>query len=160
MNPTIYLYNKSENGFELCLGGTSTLEGLRVLASDAELTITGFGATSYKKYGWATEKDLPPLKCVGSVIGFLESEGNIGIVAFEAVLPEIGAFSTHDDGECRYVLKSKRQCMSILREVLPSQYRDRLINSLVSNPGLYIACNDTGSVTKYRSFDEYVEKNA
>jgi hypothetical protein len=160
MKPSVYLYNETDKDYELYLGGYSTLEGLSVFDESASLSITSFGATLYKKYGWATEKELPQLDSVGSLIKFLKLEGDIGIIDFKAVLPELGTFGTHDDGECNYVLKSKHQCMSVLKTVINPQHSDMFINKLVSNPGLYLTCNKSGKVAKYSSFDEYLAKNA
>ncbi|NPU93974.1 MAG: hypothetical protein HPY82_18850 [Gammaproteobacteria bacterium] len=160
MKPSVYLYSETDKGFELYLGEYSTLEGLCVFDKAANMVITGFGATLYKKYGWATEAQLPSLENVRSAIAFLESEGDIGIIEFEASLPGIGTFSSHDDAECHYVLYSKHQCISILKTVIPHEYSDKLINTLMCSQKMYIACSETGSLTKYGSFEEYVEKNA
>lgn len=159
MNPKVYLYNKTDRGFELYLGEHSTLEGLSVFEKACALSITSFGATCYKKHGWATEKELPTFENVGNVIKFLESEGDIGIVEFEASLPEFGTFSSHDDRECHYITQSKRQCMSILKAVIPPLFSDMLINKLVCNPNYYVTCNNFGVVEILCSFSEYLNKN-
>jgi len=122
----------------------------------AELSITRFGATSYKKYGWATENELPLLENVESVIAFLDEEGDIGLVDFEALLPKICTFSTHDDAECHFVLESKKQCMAVLKFALADQYYDMLINELVTHQGLYLTCSSNGKVTNYSSFEQYL----
>ncbi|WP_049723846.1 hypothetical protein [Gilvimarinus polysaccharolyticus] len=160
MKPDIYLYNETDKGFELYLGECSTQEGLSLFDQKTELSIVSFGATSYKKYGWATESEIPSLKSVEAVLNFLESEGDVGLVEFEAELPEIGSFSSHDDGECHFIMKSKHSCISALKVALPSQYSDMLINKLVSNPGLYFTCSNSGVVIKYGAFDEFIAKNA
>lgn len=160
MKPSIYLYNETDKGFELYLGECSTQEGLSIFDQKTELSIVSFGATSYRKYGWATENEIPSLKSVEAVLNFLESEGDVGLVEFESVLPEIGCFSSHDDGECHFILKSKYSCISILKVALPSQYSDMLINKLVSNPSFYFTCSNSGVVAKYGTFDEFIAKNA
>lgn len=160
MNPSVYLYNETVQGFEIYLGQCSTLEGLSLLDPETKLVVTEFGATCYKKHGWATEKDIPVFENVGNFISFLKSEGDIGIVGFDALMPEVGALNTHDDAECHFVFKSKHICMSVLKSVAPAQYCDMFINKLVGNPGLYLMCSKDGNVTKYSSFNEYVTKNA
>jgi|SRR4051812_34111174 len=160
MKPSVYLYNKTDKGYELYLGEYSTLEGLLVFEKSSELSITSFGATLYKKYSWATENELPNFENVDNVIQFLESEGDLGIVEFEASLPKFGTFSTHDDGECHYVMQSKQQCINILKSVSPPQHSETLINKLICNPNRYITCNNLGVTEIFSSFNEYLEKNA
>ncbi len=156
MNPNVYYYNETSNGFELFLGDYSTLEGLSLFDQEASIEITSFGATCYKKYGWATEKELPKFDNVSSIISFLKSEGDIGIIDFTATLPRLGKFSTHDDAECHFILESKHLCLELLKQVAPQQYRDMLINKLLNHRGLYITCSVTGIVKKHGTFDEYI----
>ena len=159
MNPSVYLYKDTVKGFQLYFGECSIVEGLSLCDGDIGIEITCFGATLYRKYGYATEKELPSLNSVRSVVTFLQSEGDIGIIEFEADLSGLGSFSSHDDGECSFVLNSKQQCMKLLKAAVPPEFRDMLINNLLSNPGLYLTCSSTGDVTKYSSFDEYLVKN-
>jgi len=159
MTPSIYQFNHSDIGFEIYLGEFSTSEGLSVFDENTELEITCFGATLFKEYGWATENDIPSLRNVRSVKEFFISNGDIGLVEFEANLSGYGTFSTHDDGECHYVLKSQKQCISILKYVLPSQYSDKMINKLISNPGIYISCDKNGEIKMFHTFEDYL-KNA
>ncbi len=160
MKPSIYLYEETPKGIQLYLGECSTMDGLSIIDEKTPIDIISFGATCYKKYGWATESELPDLPNVGNVLSFLGAEGDIGIVDFEASLEGIGAFSTHDDAECHYILNSKHLCMDLLTQVIQPEFRDLLINALLSNQGLYITCNQSGVITKYGSFDEYLSKSA
>ncbi|SDU02092.1 hypothetical protein [Halopseudomonas salegens] len=160
MKPAVYRYQETNRGFELYLGEYSTLDGLSVFDESAELSIISLGATRYRKYGWATEKELPPVDSVGSLIELLEAEGDIGIVECDVFLPEYGTLSTHDDRECHYVMTSKRQCISVLNTVLPREHSNMLVYALLGSQGLYLSCSEAGNVTKYRSFDEYLSKNA
>jgi len=160
IKPSVYLYNETSIGFEIYFGECSVSEGLSFFHEDTELVITSFGATLYKKYGYATEKELPVLDSVGSIIAFLETEGDIGIIEFEADLPKVGTISSHDDGECHFVLKSRQQCISVLTAAIQPEYSNMLINRLVENQGLYLTCSEKGKVGKYYSFDEYLAKNS
>ena len=160
MSPSVYLYRETDLGFELYLGHCSTIEGLSLFDPGAKLVVTELGATCYKNLGWATEHDIPSFEKVGGFVAFLKSEGDIGVVGCEVLMPEVGTLCTHDDAECHFVLWSKHQCMSILKTVIPSQYCDMLINKLVKHPGLYLACSKNGVITKYASFDEYIANNA
>ena len=160
MNPSVYLYRESENSVELYLGEYSTIKGLSLFDVNSIFELKSFGATCYQKSGWVTEDDLPKFENVKSIISFLRSEGEIGIVEFEACLPGLGEFGTHDDNECHFSLNSKHICMDILTRVVPSQHRDKLINHLVNNQGLYITCDELGTISKFGSFDEYLSRNA
>jgi hypothetical protein len=159
MKPTVYLYKEAVDGITLYLGECSTLDGLSLFNEDAQIQITSFGATCYKKFGWATENELPEFERVKDIVAFLKSEGDIGIVEFNSKLSGIGEFGTHDDGECSFKLKSKKLAIDILKKVLPEQYSDLLINQLATNQGFYITCNDSGIVSKYGSFNEYLAKS-
>jgi hypothetical protein len=159
MSPSVYLYNDTASGYELYLGECSTLDGLSLFSRELALDLTSFGATCYEKYGWATEEEIPKFSSVGDTISFLESEGDIGIVDFKADIKSVCTFGTHDDGECHFNFKTKQQCLSILKKVVPLQTRDLLINNLINNPGLYITCDTKNVIAKYSSFDEYLAKN-
>jgi hypothetical protein len=156
MSSSVYLYNETAKGYELYLGECSTLHGLSLLGRELAFKLTSFGATCYGKYGWATEEELPKFSSVGEIMSFLESEGDIGIVDFKADIEDLCTFGTHDDGECQFSFRTKQQCLSILKEVLPPQSRDLLINKLINNPGLYITCDTENQITKFHSFDEYL----
>ncbi len=160
MNPSVYLYREAENVVELYLGEYSTLNGLSLFDDDSIFELKSFGATCYQKFGWATEENLPKFENVKGIISFLRLEGDIGIVEFEASLPSFGEFGSHDDNECHFSLNSKHFCMNILKRVVPSQHRDKLINQLVNNQGWYITCSELGAISKFGSFDEYLSKNA
>ena len=99
MSPSLYLYKESNEAFELYFGECSTLEGLSVFDAMTEISITNFGASSYKNYGWATEKELPNLHNIGAVIDFLKKEDEIDIIDFEVKISGYGTLSTHDNGE-------------------------------------------------------------
>ncbi|AZZ92639.1 hypothetical protein EUZ85_18680 [Hahella sp. KA22] len=159
MNPSVYLYNEVNNVYKIYLGECSVLDGLSLIEKSQEIVITNFGATLYKDYGWATEAELPLLKNVGEVIAFLETEGELGIIDFEASLSNLCKFSSHDDGECTFTFESKNDCIATLKLAAPLQYSDMLINQLINNKGLYLTCSSNGAVNKYSSFTEYCEKN-
>jgi len=160
MSPSVYLYNECADGIKLYLGEFSTIQGLALFDQNSEFHLTCFGATCYKKFGWATEKEIPEFSNVMEVVSFLKTEGDVGIVEFESELPEYGSFSTHDDGECHFKLKSKHQALSILRLVTPLKDRDMIINKLLNNQDFYITCDHDGKVSKYGSFDDYLAKHA
>src|SRR5215203_4376463 len=104
MNPSVYLFRESEKGFELYLGEFSTIDGLSCFNPQIKAQITSFGASGYKRFGWATENELPALNTVAEIIEFLKSEGEIGLIEIEVKIQNVGLLSTHDDSECHFIL--------------------------------------------------------
>jgi len=150
MSPNLYLYNETPQHFELCLGGFSALEGLSLINPDLSITITEFGATCYKKYGWATEQELPPLKTVGDALTFLNTEGDIGLFIFEANITNFGSFSTYENNTqtCHFKLKTKQQCLALLKAAIPPPHSGKLINTLLNNQNTYFSCDASGNINR------------
>ena len=158
MNPYLYLYKENNDTYQIYLGGVSTLQGLSFFAEENVLSVVEFGATLYKQYGWASEKEIPSLKTIKDTISFLTTEDDIGLIDFKAEILGIGTISSHDDGECNFNLIKKQECLNILRTTIPQQHRDMLINKLLNNQGCYFSLSDSGIVQQYRTFDEYLRK--
>ena len=59
MKPSLYLYRKIENGIEMYFNEISTIDGLKAINKSDKIKLTSIGATSYKNYGFATEKEFP-----------------------------------------------------------------------------------------------------
>jgi len=148
--PKLYLYNETPQNFELHLGNFSALEGLSLINPDLSITITDFGATLYNKYGWATEKELPPLKTVGDVLTFLNTEGDIGIYVFEAHIPNFGDFTAQENNTsaCHFTLQNKQQCLSLLKAAIPTQHSGKLIHTLLNNQNIYFSCDASGNISR------------
>ncbi|WP_128786611.1 hypothetical protein [Photobacterium chitinilyticum] len=159
MKPSVYLYNETNDEVELYLGEFSTIQGLVLFDLESEFRLISFGATCYKNFDWVTEKELPEFSSIREIVSFLKKESDISIVDFESELPGLGSFSTHDDGECHFKLKSKHSALSILQQVAPEKYRDMLINQLLNNQKFYITCDNSGNVRKFGCFDDYLSKN-
>ena len=157
MNPSVYLYKKSERGFELYLGDFSTLDGLRCLDPQSEAKITSFGASGYKKFGWATENEIPELNTVAEIIEFFKSEGEIGLIDFTATVQNTGSLHTHDDSECHFILLEKKQILAILKIAAPIEYSGLIFNKLVENPDFYIKFDEFGKMHRYKTFDDYLD---
>ena len=113
MRPALYYYNDTDKGYELYLGRYSTIDGLALLG-DRAMSIQSFGATSYKRFGWATEDDIPELKSAGAAIEFLKSEFDIGLVEFEALVDDSDRFSSHDDTECHFIFRARGDCIDLM----------------------------------------------
>lgn len=153
MPPKLYLYSEVPQNFELHLGNFSALEGLSLINPDLSITITDFGATLYKKYGWATEKELPPLKTVGDALSFLNTEGDIGLFIFEANITNFGDFSVHENNTqtCHFKLKTKQQCLALLKAAIPPPHSGKLIHTLLNNHNTYFSCDTAGNINKLSS---------
>lgn len=160
MNPSVYLYNATDAGFELYFGQFCTSDGLSLLEPENEITITALGATCYKNYGWATQNDVPIVKTVGEFLSFLDNEGDIALIECEILIKDIGILKTHDDCECHFTIQRQEQFIKLLRSACPDQHRDLLIHKLVTNPGIYLTCDKHGKIEKYDSFDRYLTENA
>ena len=159
VQPSLFYYSEDGSTSRLYVAEFSTEQALRLFDSTLPIEITDFGATCYKKYGWAMEKELPRIKTIGELCVFFDVEGDVGLVEFEAQIEGVGSIGTHDDGECHLAFASKRHCWEVLKKVLPSEYVNKVINNLVENAGIYIHCDEAGRITKYSSFDEYLEES-
>ena len=158
MNPTIYLYREKENEFELYLGEFSTLDGLKSINEKLKIQLVNIGASNYKKYGWATEKEFPDWKTVKEVKLFFEQEGEFGLINFEIELIGFGNLSTHDDGECHFRFKKKSDLIDVVKNVAYPINRERTVAELLNNPGVYIEIEKSGVMNKYHSFNQYLKE--
>jgi hypothetical protein len=160
MNPSVYLFRMKEQRFELCLSEYSTLDGLACFDPECEVRISQFGATNYQRHGWATEQEIPELKNVASIISFLKTEEDIGLVEFEAEIKGIGLLSTHDDSECHFEITQKSDLISILKKAAPIEYFHLILSKLLENPNHYLTFDELGQIERYETFDAYLSKNA
>jgi hypothetical protein len=156
MNPSVYLYQVSEECHELYLGEFSTLDGLCLFAEAAPLSLVDFGATDSKGYGWSSAKDLPRLSTVGELKVFLNRYSDLNLIDFEAELVGIGSISSHDDGECHFSFPDKEKCFAVLERAAPQQFYKLLGSTLMSNPGSYVTCDAEGKIAKYPTFEHYL----
>ena len=151
MSSYVYQYNETVQGFELHIGPFSLLEAASLINKKTKLSITSLGATCYKKFGWATEQEIPIINNIESLIVFLEAEGDIGLIEFEATLSGIGRLSISND-QCCFLFKTKQQCLSLIKAVAPPQYSALLINKLINNQRLYLECNSKGEIMRYDKY--------
>ncbi len=158
MNPTVYLYKEKKNEFELYLGEFSTLDGLKAINEKLRVKLVSIGASNYKKYGWATEKEFPDWKTVQELRSFFEREDEFGLIDFEIELIGFGSLSTHDDGECHFRFKEKGALIDVVKTVTDSINRDLILSGLLNNPGMYIEVEKSGKLNKFHSFDQYLKE--
>ena len=158
MNPTVYLYREKENEFELYLGEFSTFNGLNSIDGNLKVRLVSIGASNYKKYGWATETEFPNWKTVQEVKSFFEQEDEFGLIDFEIELNGFGNLSTHDDGECHFRFKEKKDLINVVKTVSDSMSGELIVAGLLSNPEMYIMIGKSGQLNKYHSFDQYLKE--
>lgn len=158
MNPTVYQYRERHNEFELYLGEFSTFDGLNSISEKLKVQLMRVGASNYKKYGWATEKEFPHWKTIEDVKSFFEQEGEFGLIHFEIKLPEFGSLSTHDDGECHFRFKKKSDLIGVVKTVSDSIHHELLLSGLLNNPEMYIVIEKSGTLSTFHSFDQYLKE--
>ncbi|WP_291727426.1 hypothetical protein [Bernardetia sp.] len=157
MYTSLFLYKEIEDGYQFYVSEFSTLDALKLFPKDLEIEIIEFGATWYKNFGFATEKDIPILSTIKEMVSFLENEGDIGLVYFEMRMNKYGILSSHDDGECNLKLNSKSELLSIIRKILPLPYQNKLLAQLLKYPNQYLKIEETGNIINYPTFDDYLK---
>lgn len=159
MIPNLFLYKEIENEHLFYVLEFSTLDCVKLLPQHLEIEIIDFGATLYKKFGFANETDIPKLKTVQDLTTFLEKEGELGLICFEMIINNFGKMSSHDDGECTLELNSKSDLLSIIKNILPFSYQDKLLSYLMNYQNHYLKVNEQGNVLIYPTFDDYLKAN-
>lgn len=155
MNPSVYFYQEKADTYNLYIGEYDTLHGLNLLDPEALIQSLQVGASSFRKLGWATEKDIPICKTIGDLITFFEEEGEIDLIHFEVEMVDDTVLRTHDDGECSFTFKQKREVIRVLKTVSPLPYQDKLMAKLFDNPSKYIAIDNLGKISYYHTLEQY-----
>lgn len=158
MKPSLYLYKQNEHGIELYFNEISTVEGLKAFNKSDIIKLKSIGATLYKDYGFATEKEFPEFNQLRELIDFLDNAGEIGIITFEVEIIGKGKMSSHDDGECHFSLKNKNDGIQILKNIAPEFQFDLILATLLKNNGIYISIDEQNNIRKFATFDEYLQK--
>ncbi len=70
MKPSLYLYKQNQRGIELYFNELSTIDGLKAIDKSDKIKLTSIGATLYKDYGFATEKEFPEFNQPNELIDF------------------------------------------------------------------------------------------
>lgn len=156
MPPSVYRYEETNEGHKLYLGSFSTQEGLSIFLPQTTVALTEAGASNYKQYGWATEKNFPEFKTAHDIVHFLKNE-EVYLIHFEVILHGIGNLRTHDDSECSFTLKDRKWAIDIIKTVAPLPHQNKILSGLLNNPGLYITISPAEQIQKYHSFDDYLK---
>jgi len=159
LNLSLFLYREQQGQFELHLSEFSTLDGLKAIDEDLNVKLIGVGASGYKNYGWATEKEFPNWNTVKEIKSFFELDEEIGLIDFEVEFLGYGRLSTHDDGECNFRFRNKGDLINVLKKVVPPAKQDVVISALLNNPDKYIKLDKSGNLNKYHTFDQYVKES-
>jgi len=136
----------------------STIDGLKALAESDEIRIISIGATHYKDYGFATEKEFPKFTNPVQLVDFFSQEEEIGLIDFKIEIVNKGSMSSHDDGECNFKLKHKSDAISILKKVAPVHQVNLILAALLSNNGIYISIDESGTIKKFATFEDYLKR--
>lgn len=157
--PKVYFLVEKDDKYEIYFGEYSTLDGIKLLDKDLKIKIEEFGATNYKNFGFATENDIPKLETIGEFISFLENVDFIDIIHCKIKLIEIGNLSTHDDGECHFILDSKERTFDLIKKSSPIAYQDKILSELINNQNKYITIDLNGNVEIYFTFHDYIKNS-
>ncbi len=156
-HPKVYLLAEKDNKYEIYFGEFSTLDGIKLLNKNLKIKFEEFGATNYKKIGFATENDIPKLESIEELINFLENEDYIDIINCKIEIVGIGKLSTHDDGECCFTLDSKEMTFDLIKKTAPIVYQDKILSELINNQNKYIIIDSNGNVERYFTFKDYIK---
>ena len=158
MKPSLYLYKQNQNGIELYFKEISTVDGLKAIDKSDKIKLTSIGATLYKDYGFATEKEFPEFNQANELVDFLNQAGEIGLIDFEIEIIGKGKMTSHDDGECHFTLKNKNDGIEILKNITPEFQSDLIIATLLNNNGIYVSIDSENNIRKFATFDNYAKK--
>ncbi len=139
------VFDEGASGFRVCLGEVSTSEAIALFDASTPITIVSFGATCFARFGFATEKDLPPIPTAGAARAFLDAHGQIGLVEFEALLGEGVSIHSHENGNCQLRCRDRSALLFALRQVVPEVSGPRVVHTLVANPGYCVSVDATGT---------------
>jgi len=157
--PSTYRLEQTETAYELYLGEYSSLEGLGLLPIDLQIENITLGASNYKRYGWATEKEFPSFNTSGELAEFLEREDEIGLLEFDVTFMNFGKLQTHDDGECHFKFNDKRKLIDAVNNAAPEQFKTVILAELLEHLNKYIIVDQNGKLKQYHTFDQYLEEN-
>ena len=155
--PKVYLFRKIDDKYDLYFGEFSTLEGLNLLDKNLKIKFKEFGATNYKKYGYATENDIPKLETTGEFIQFIESEDFIDIIHCEIEIDGIRKLSTHDDAECSFVVEKQEIAFNLIIKSSPPFYQNKILSELINNQNKYIKIDPKGNIERFFTFEDYIK---
>ena len=160
MKPSVFLFEERPSAFHLFVGQISPAECLRELDGMTKISVIEFGATSYKRYGWATERTLPPMDTANDLISLFDNEGDIGLICLEVEIDGVGILMLDDDRGCTFDFLEKKTCLDFIQKLTPGQNHNLLINKLLSHQGTYFGLDDQGDVIEYAQLEDHTKIGA
>jgi len=155
MNRKVYSFRCVEQKYELYVDHCSAISGLSVISPESRLEVVLFGATSYKRYGWATVSELPKFDQVSQLIEHLNSEGDVGLFELEVAIAGVCDISVKNDQECIFRFDSRKLGISTLELLIPAHHSRALIARVLDVPGFCFALDQDGAVKCHGAVDEY-----
>jgi hypothetical protein len=159
MESKVFLYKEYDAKFELYIGNLCTVDGLMLFNNNEEIQLITFGATNYKSLGWTTRNDLPKFKVINDLILFFKNESDVGLVEFEIDFKNGDNFSSHDDGQCKFILNSKEKIFTIIKSTSSLTYQDKILSTLIENQNKYLTIDENGIVKIFFTYDDYLNSS-
>ncbi|CAA9202845.1 hypothetical protein [Flavobacterium collinsii] len=155
MKSAFYLYRELDNKFELCLGGFSIIDAIMLCERNEPVKLIFFGATNYRKIGWATEKDVPKFTVINDLILFFENELNLGLIEFEIEFGNNDKLSAHDDEGCKMVISSRDKMFKLIKTIFPLGNQNKILSALLNNQNSYIVIDENDNIKVFKTFEQY-----
>jgi hypothetical protein len=153
--PKVYLLSEKDDAYEVYFGDFSTLDGIKLLDKSLYIKIEEFGATNYKKLGFATENDIPQIENIEQCIHFLENE-NLDIIECRIKIAGLGRLSTHDDSKCFFIVDSKKMALDLIKKATPILHQEKMAAELIHHQNTYITIDSNGNIERYMSLEDYM----
>jgi len=155
MNRRIYSFRYMEQKYELYVDHCSAVSGLLVFSPESPVAIVLFGATLYKRYGWATENELPKFNQVGQLIEHLSSEADVGLFELEVAIAGVCDISVYNDQQCVFRFDSRKLGISKFEMLIPENHSRALMARVLDAPGFCFSFDKDGNVKCHGAVGEY-----
>lgn len=158
-NQRVFSYSNSDREFKLYVGGCTTFEGISLLAADDDTAVDVIAA-------WFESDDeqselhrrIRSAKTVSELANSLYDCWSL--YDFSCTIGNDGdsiKLSSHDDGECHFVLPSQDACHRVVLNACPEAHGNRIWEATSSAPGCYACfCEESDEVRVFVSFDDYL----
>ena len=80
------------------------------------------------------------------------------LIDLEMQIEGFGSLSSHDDNECSFRTPSRAPRMALLYRLAPPAHGVRIAAAVLGSPGLYVSCSPDGEISRYSSFDDWLER--
>jgi len=149
--PSVYLYDFRDGRHCLYLGDYATSDGLSLVPNDSRIQIRHIYADTVP----VLPDCLTGEQTVETTLDFINATHSI--VDFECSINSGMALSSHDDCECHFRFDNRDSCEETLRRAVTTDMGDKLWKAMFANRGQYVTIDKDLVVTKYGTFDEYLD---